>query len=131
MYASSSSVGLSGLGSAGSLHGTQSSLSFLCAARPQEGGERGLAMTSTEADPSVRRANAAARKDDALIGRAAKRTGLAGAALASAAWHLDNAHGHDGNALTGLAELVRDEAGRVSNLVADIESHRKAPGDDG
>jgi hypothetical protein len=83
-------------------------------------------MTSTEIDPSVRRANAAARKDDALIGRAAKRAGLAGAALASAAWNLDNAHGRDGNSLTGLAELVRDEAGRVAHLVEDIESRRDA-----
>jgi hypothetical protein len=83
-----------------------------------------LAMIGTEIDRSVQRVNAAARKDDALIGRAAKRAGLAGAALASAAWHLDNAHGRDGNTLTGLAELVRDEAGRISRLVEDIESHR-------
>jgi hypothetical protein len=88
-------------------------------------------MTSAEIDPSVRRVKAAARKDDALIGRAAKRTGLAGAALLSAAWHLDNAHGRDGNALTGLAELVRDEAGRVSHLVEDIASHRGASEDGG
>src|ERR1700730_13160983 len=84
-------------------------------------------MPSIEIDHRVRRANAAARKDHVLIGRAAKRTKLAGTALASAAWDLDSAHARHGNALTGLAEVVRDEAGRVSRLVKDIESHRDAP----
>jgi hypothetical protein len=81
-------------------------------------------MPETEIDRRVRRNNAAARKSDELIARAAKRTNLAGTALASAAGDLDNAHSRDGNALTGLAEVVLDEAWRVSHLVKDIESHR-------
>jgi hypothetical protein len=85
-------------------------------------------MPRTEIDHRVRRANAA-RKDHVLIARAAKRTKLAGTALASAAWDLDGAHTRHGNALTGLAEVVRDEAGRVSRLVKDIESHRSVPED--
>ena len=87
-------------------------------------------MPHTEIDHRVRRATAA-RKDHVLIARAAKRTKLAGTALASAAWDLDSAHTRYGNALTGLAEVVRDEAGRVSRLVNDIESHRDAPDDGG
>jgi hypothetical protein len=77
-------------------------------------------MSGTEID----RTNASARKDDELIARAAKRTDLAGTALASAAGDLDIAHGRDGNLLTGLAEVILDEAGRISHLVNDIESHR-------
>lgn len=88
-------------------------------------------MTRTQGDRGVQRVVAAARKDDALIARAAKRTGLAGTALASAAGDLDNAHSRDGNALAGLAEVVRDAAGRVAHLVEDIESHRDAPEDGG
>jgi hypothetical protein len=68
--------------------------------------------------------DAAAMKDDALIARAARRADLAGTALAGAAADLGNAHSRDGNALTGLAEVIWDEAGRVSRLVEDIESHR-------
>ena len=87
-----------------------------------------MPMPSTEMDRRVR-ANAAARKDHVLIARAAKHTKLAGAALAIAAWDLDSAHTRHGNELTGLAEVVRDAAGRVSRLVKDIESHRDAPED--
>jgi len=87
-----------------------------------------MPMPSTEMDRRVR-ANAAARKDHVLIARAAKRTKLAGTALASAAWDLDNAHDCHGNALTGAAEVVRHEAGRLSHLAEDIASHRDAPGD--
>jgi hypothetical protein len=36
-------------------------------------------------------------------------------------------HGNEGAALTNLAEVVQEEATRVSHLAADIESHR--PGD--
>jgi hypothetical protein len=86
-------------------------------------------MPETEIDRRVRRKNAAARESDQLIARAAKRANLAGTALAGAAGDLDNAHSRDGNALTGLAEVVLDEAGRVSHLVKDIESHRAAPKD--
>lgn len=86
-----------------------------------------LPLPSTE----IRRVreNAAARKDYVLIARAAKRTKLAGTALASAARDLDDAHDRHGNALTGLAEVVRHEAGRLSRLVNDIASHRDAPDD--
>jgi hypothetical protein len=83
-------------------------------------------MSSPEIDRHVRTANAIARKDHVLIARAAKRTKLAGTALASAAWDLDSAHSRHGNALAGLAEMVRDEAARVSRLVDDIESHQSA-----
>jgi hypothetical protein len=86
-------------------------------------------MPETEIDRRVRRNDAAARRSDQLIARAAKRANLAGTALASAAGDLGNAHSRDGNALTGLAEVVLDEAGRVSNLVEDIESHRALPED--
>jgi len=80
-------------------------------------------MSGTEIDCPTQ-GNAAAMKDDALIARAARRTDLAGTALAGAAADLGNAHSRDGNALTGLAELIWDEAERVSHLVEDIESHR-------
>jgi hypothetical protein len=84
-------------------------------------------MLRTEIDHSVGRVNAPRRKDDALIARAAKRTDFAGTALASAASDLDNAHGsRNGKALTGIAEMVREEAERVSRLAEDIESCRPA-----
>ena len=88
-------------------------------------------MPSTEIERRFRRANALARENDQLIERAAKRTDLAGAALVSAAGDLDGAHGRDGNALTGLAEVLRNEAVCVSHLVGDIESHRTDPEEDG
>src|SRR5690242_12858604 len=67
------------------------------------------------------------RKSDELIGRAAKRAGWAGTALESAARDLDGACGADGNALSGLAEVVQDEATRVSNLAEEIESRSILP----
>jgi hypothetical protein len=82
-------------------------------------------MSGTEID----RVTAATGEDDALIARAAKRTDLAGNALASAAGDLDIAHGRDGTLLAGLAEVIRDEAERISRLVGDIESHRPTPVD--
>jgi len=85
-------------------------------------------MPSIEIDRRGRRVRAAARKDDGLLARAAKRTDLAVTALAGAAGDLDNAHGRDGNALTGLAEVIRDESERISSLVEDIENHRPSPG---
>lgn len=86
-------------------------------------------MLSTEIDRRVGRVGASRRQqDDALIARAAKRTDFAGTALASAAGDLDNARrGRNGTALTGIAELVRDEAERVSRLAKDIESCRPFP----
>jgi hypothetical protein len=87
-----------------------------------------MPMPRTEIDRRVR-VDAAARKDHVLIARAAKRAKLAGTALASAAWDLDDAHDRHGNALTGLAEVVREEARLLSRLVEDIESHRDAQDD--
>ena len=87
--------------------------------------------STTEIERRFQRADALARENDQLIERAAKRTDLAGAALVSAAGDLDCAHGRAGNTLTGLAEVLRDEAMCVSHLVEDIESHRDAPDEDG
>jgi len=90
-----------------------------------------MPMPSTEIDRSVRvsaAVSAALRKDHVLIARAAKRTKLARTALASAARDLGDAHDRHGNALTGLAEVVRDEARRLSHLVEDIESRHAAEG---
>jgi len=86
-------------------------------------------MSDTKIDRRVGRANAAARRDDELITRAAKRTDWAGAALESAAGDLDDADGGAGNDLTGLAEVVLEEAACVSRLAEDIESRRPVPED--
>jgi len=75
--------------------------------------------------------SATVRRDDALIARAAKRTSLAGSALKSAAGDLRDTHGDDGNALAGVAEVVLEQAVRVSHLAEDIESHRPIPNVDG
>ncbi|MGO9489334.1 MAG: hypothetical protein ACLQBB_09950 [Solirubrobacteraceae bacterium] len=85
-------------------------------------------MSATTLDRRVGRSNAAARNDE-LIGRAAKRADWAGTALDGAAQDLDGACGADGNPLSGLAEVVQDEAVRVSNLVEEIESRRTLPRD--
>jgi hypothetical protein len=83
-------------------------------------------MPTTRVERRVVRADAAdadARRDDELITRAAKRTDWAGMALESAAGDLDDARGVEGKPLTDLAEVVRDEATRVSHLAEDIESN--------
>ena len=85
-------------------------------------------MSPATLDRRVGRRNAAAG-NDALIGRAAKRAGWAGTALESAAKDLDGTWGTDGNALSGLAEIVRDAAGRVANLAEEIESRSVVPRD--
>jgi hypothetical protein len=87
-------------------------------------------MTDTKIERPVRRDEAAAGIDDELMARAAKRTDWAGTALESAAGDLDDAHGAEGNALTGLAEVVLEEANRVSHLAEDIESRRTVPSQD-
>ena len=86
-------------------------------------------MPGTEIDRRVQRVKDAARRteDDALIARAAKRTDLAGTALVGAAGDLADAHDRYGGALTGLAEVILEEAGRVARLVRDIESHGRVP----
>jgi|GEM_PF-6597342 len=70
------------------------------------------------------RTDTATETDDELISRAAKRADWASTALESAADDLDDAHGDQGKSLAGLVEVVQDEAGRVSHLAEDIESHR-------
>jgi hypothetical protein len=86
-------------------------------------------MPSTEIDRRVSPVNAAARRNDQLLARAAKRTDLAGTALVGAAEDLDSACGRDGNALTCLAEVLLNDAGRLFQLAEDIESHRTVPED--
>lgn len=71
----------------------------------------------------VRRSNSAKRSDE-RIGRAAKHAGWAGIALESAARDLDGACGEDGNALSGLCEVVQDAAMRISSLAEEIENRR-------
>ena len=70
--------------------------------------------------------DAAAKRDDELVSRAAKRTDWAGTALEGAADDLDDV-GEDDSTLTGLAETVQDEAARVARLAKDIESQRVDP----
>jgi hypothetical protein len=86
-------------------------------------------MSGTRIDRSAAHANGATRRDDLLITRAARRTDWAGTALEGAAGDLADAHGSEGDALTGLTEVVLEEAARVSHLAEDIESHRPAPDD--
>jgi hypothetical protein len=83
-------------------------------------------MPATTVDRRVGQSNAAKRSDE-RIGRAAQRAGWAGTALESAARDLDSACGADGNALSGLAEVVQDQATRVSNLAEEIESRTSVP----
>ena len=85
-------------------------------------------MPATALDRRVGRSNSAKRSNE-LIGRAAKRAGWAGTALESAARDLDGTWGADGNALSGLAEVVQDQATRVSNLAQEIESRSTVPKD--
>ncbi len=60
---------------------------------------------------------------DELIDRAARRTGWAGSALAGAASDLRNA-GAGSEDLTGLTEVVRDEADGLARLADHIESRK-------
>jgi hypothetical protein len=84
-------------------------------------------MSGRKLDP---RTDTAEETDDELIARAAKRTDWASTALESAADDLDDAQGDEGRPLTSLAEVVQDEATRVSHLAEDIESHRQVSEDD-
>lgn len=87
-------------------------------------------MPANALDGRVGRSNSAKRSDE-LIGRAAKRAAWAGTALESAARDLDGTWGADGNALSGLAEVVEDQATRVTNLAQEIESRSTVPSDAG
>src|SRR5438034_4482219 len=60
---------------------------------------------------------------DELISRAAQKTGWAGNALSGAATDLRNA-GAGREDLTGLTEVVRDEADLLARLADDIESRK-------
>jgi hypothetical protein len=83
-------------------------------------------MPATTLDRRVGRSNAATR-NEALIGRAAQRAGWAGIALERAARDLDGASGADGNGLSGLAEIVHEEAARASKLASEIVGRSSAP----
>jgi hypothetical protein len=85
-------------------------------------------MSATKIGRRATQASAAASRNDELIARAAKCADLAGTALESAAADLDGAHDSAGDPLTGLAEVVLDEAARVSHLAEDIESQRGPEG---
>jgi hypothetical protein len=87
-------------------------------------------MPGDKIDLRAAQEDAAAKKDDELITRASKRTDWAGTALESAAGDLDDVHGVEGKPLTDLAEVVQDEAARVSHLAEDINSHRLVSEDD-
>ena len=100
-------------------------LSPSCALSDPEGDEIGAGMPGTKTDRRAARASAAANRNDELIARAGKRADLAGAALQSAAGDLKAAHSSKGDPLTGLAELVLDEARRVSRLAEDISSQEQ------
>ncbi len=78
-------------------------------------------MPATAVSRPAGRSNSTERCEE-LIARAAKHAGWAGAALESAARDLDGTWGADGNALSGLVEVVQDEATRVCSLAAEIES---------
>jgi hypothetical protein len=66
---------------------------------------------------------AAARWKEEMVSRAVKRTEWAGSALEGAAGDLtDLAENGNADALGRLAELVQDEADRVSRLAEDIAS---------
>jgi hypothetical protein len=85
-------------------------------------------MPATALDGRVGRSNSAKRSNE-LIGRAAKHAAWAGTALESAARDLDGTWGADGNALSGLVEVVQDQAIRVANLAEEIESRSTNPRD--
>jgi hypothetical protein len=85
-------------------------------------------MSGTTLDRRAVRAGAAANRNDELIARAAKRANCAGAALEGAAADMEGAYDSEGAPLTGLAEVVLDEAARVFHLAEDIESQRSPEG---
>ena len=80
----------------------------------------------TEIDQRSVRVRAAVRRDEKLIVRAAQHADWAAAALKTAARDLTAAHGDDGNPLTGLAEIVLEQAARTTSLAEDIAMRRPA-----
>lgn len=79
-------------------------------------------MSGTKIDRRVAQTGARADRNDELIARAARRADWAGAALVSAAEDLGGARSCEGNPLTGVSEVVMDEAARVRRLAEDIAS---------
>lgn len=84
-------------------------------------------MSGTKIDRRGVRSGARADRNDERIARAAKRADWAGAALVSAAEDLGGARSCEGNPLTGITEVVMDEAGRVRRLAEDIASQLRDP----
>lgn len=72
---------------------------------------------------------AAWKRNDALIGRAARRARWAVSALEGAAEDLTRARGPEGNSLMGITEIVEDQAARLSTLAHDVDRCRGIPGD--
>ena len=88
-------------------------------------------MSGTKIDRRVAQTGARADRNDELIARAAGRADWAGAALVSAAKDLGAARSCEGNPLTGVSEVVMDEAARVCRLAEDIASQgRDRPSSD-
>jgi hypothetical protein len=79
-------------------------------------------MSGTKIDRRVAQAGGRADRNDELIARAARRADWAGAALVSAAKDLGGARSCEGTPLTGVSEVVMDEAARVCRLAEDIAS---------
>lgn len=69
----------------------------------------------------------ASRRNDKRIAHAASLAALSATALKNAAGDLSVAFGEERRPLTDLAQIVREEAARVSRLAADIESHINDP----
>ena len=83
-------------------------------------------MPGTRIARCAKPVSAATQRNDELIALAANRAEWARTALITAARDLDAVHGVDGRRLTSLAEVILEEAARVSNLAEDIDSHRAA-----
>jgi tagatose-1,6-bisphosphate aldolase non-catalytic subunit AgaZ/GatZ len=84
-------------------------------------------MSATKIDRRAAQPGAHADRNDELIARAAERVDWAGAALESAADHLVGARSCEGNPLTGVSEVVMDEAARVARLAEDVASQLRDP----
>jgi hypothetical protein len=85
-------------------------------------------MSDTKPAGRVLFKDAAWKRNDALIGRASRRADWAVSALEGAAGDLTSAHGPEGNPLTGITEIVQEQAVRLASLADDIESCRAVPG---
>jgi hypothetical protein len=84
-------------------------------------------MSGTRIHRRAAQTGVRAERNDERIARAAKRADWAGAALVSAAEDLGGARSCEGNRLTGIIEVVMDEAARVGRLAEDIASQLRDP----